>query len=214
MLKILVTLFAGASIVASGYLHGLWTERWGKGEEPIRLAASLAQLPRQIGEWEAEDLEHKPTSLDQELAGSLQRRYTHIPTGESVTVAILCGRPGPICIHTPDVCYGASGFDVGKPVKTAVPNLPAEFWMADAIRQRTGETTQLRIFWAWSHQGEWQAVNDPRTSFASHPALLKMYVIRELVQKGEKVENDPCLQFLQVFVPEAQHLLFSSTPSE
>lgn len=214
MLKIIATVAAAAAIVSSGYLHGLWTERWGKGEEPIRMAALMAQLPRQIGEWDGEDTPQGESVLDQLITGSIQRRYTHVPTGQSVTIALLCGRPGPICIHTPVACYGASGFNVGNPTSVSVPGEDAQFWTADAVRERTSETTRLRIFWGWSHAGKWEAVKDPRSHFASEPALVKLYVIRDLPLADDKLENDLCIQFMQSFLPEAKRVLFSSAGSE
>jgi len=214
MLKTVVTLAACAAIVVSGYVHGIWTERWGKGEEPTRLAARMAELPLQIGEWEGEDTAQKASTLDRELSGSIQRRYTHVPTGQSVTIALLCGRPGPICIHTPDVCYGASGYEVGKPAVIDAPAGDGKFWTADAVRTRSTETSRLRIFWAWSHDGRWAAVKDPRSAFAGEAALVKLYVLRDLTGANEKVEDDLCLRFLQAFIPEAQAGLFSSPPSE
>lgn len=214
MLKIIATCVAGMAILASGYVHGVWTERWTRGEEALELAAQLPELPLRIGDWEGEDTQQQASSIDRQLTGSLQRRYTHAATGQSVTVLLLCGRPGPICIHTPDVCYGASGYDVGKKVTSEIPGGAGKLWMADAVRNRTTETNRLRIFWGWSQTGEWQAVTDPRATFAGRPALIKMYVLRDLASENEKLDNDICLQFLQEFVPLAKSVLFSSADSE
>jgi hypothetical protein len=214
MLKLLATLAAGAAIVGSGFVHGLWTERWGRGEAPLRAAERMARIPMDFGDWEGTDLPQKASVLDRELAGSIQRRYRNTVTNQAVTVAILCGRPGPICIHTPDVCYDASGFEVGTRNQFKLPGSDDEFWQADATRTRPTETTRLRIFWAWNYGDGWQAAQDPRADFARQPALLKMYVIRDLTQAGEKVETDPCVQFLRAFVAEGQRGLFSSGASE
>ena len=40
-----------------------------------------------------------------ELEGWLARRYLHRRTGVVVHVLLLCGRPGPLSVHTPEVCY-------------------------------------------------------------------------------------------------------------
>ena len=36
-------------------------------------------------------------------------------TGKVVTLFLACGRAGPVCTHTPDVCYAGSGYEVEKP---------------------------------------------------------------------------------------------------
>jgi hypothetical protein len=216
MLKLIATLAASAAIVACGFVHGIWTERWGLGEAPAKLGERLREIPMKIGDWEGEDIPQKPTAYDRELSGSIQRKYTNIVTGQAVIIAVLCGRPGPICIHTPDVCYDASGYEVGTRNLVKLPGSDDEFWQADAVRNRTAsaDTTRLRIFWAWNYGQGWQAAQDPRAEFAAQPALVKLYVIRDMAQANEKVEGDACVQFLQAFVTDGQRDLFSDRRSE
>src|SRR5262249_27541265 len=145
-------------------------------------AARLAQVPEELGDWQGQALE--TVSQPAGVAGCLQRRYVHRTTGSTVTVFLVCGRPGPVAIHPPDACYRASGFQVGTPQKfqAAVDSLsaPAEFRVAQMLKTKASDQTQLRIFWSWSATGAWLVPEDPRLPFARYPALFKIYLIREL----------------------------------
>ena len=44
------------------------------------------------------------------IKGCVYRRYRNPRTGESVSVLLVCGRGGPISVHTPDVCYAGAGY--------------------------------------------------------------------------------------------------------
>src|SRR5437660_7598980 len=108
-------------IIAAGVVQGFWTDRWGVSEKVLRAAKSLEQVPAEFGDWTSETLTPRGQD-DQGLAGRLYRHYTNRKTGEVVKIALVCGRPGRAAIHTPDVCYGASGFKVGKRVEFDLKN--------------------------------------------------------------------------------------------
>src|SRR5260370_40723389 len=133
-----------------------------------------------IGGWDGKDLETRRTPADEGLAGILQRRYVNRKTGQAVTVLLVCGPFGPASIHTPDVCYGASGFTVGAKHRVEVEGAKGEFWTADAARQRVTEEGRVRLFWAWSAGSGWAAPDNPRRTFAGPPVLHKLYVLRHL----------------------------------
>ena len=86
----------------------------------------------------------------------------------------------------------------------------AEFRTALATRGGTTPSV-LRIFWSWNASKGWSAPENPRWSFASEPALCKLYVIRETWGKVVDPEADPCNEFLAVFLPELdRHRVFQS----
>ncbi len=195
------------AIIASGLVHGWWTDRWGIAEEPTAAAARLDQVPLTIGEWDGERLAATP--------GSIQRRYTHRTTGTAVTVYLVCGRPGPISIHTPDACYGAGGYEVEPPVNFTLPDdaapAPGTFPVARMTRRRATDQSRLRVFWSWSTAGAWSVPDNPRGAFAGQPVLYKMYLIRELPAVEEPpLEKDPCVELLRGLVPVLQRTLFAS----
>jgi hypothetical protein len=199
MLRYIPVVIASMAVIACGVVHGFWTDRWVTGAEPKEAGDNLAKLPPIIGDWDGQAIESKSSQGD-EVTGWLQRRYTNRKTGEAVTMAIVCGRPGPISSHTPDVCYGASGFTVGHPRRANVPGDKGEFWTADAIKGSATGETKLRIYWGWNDGSGWLAVDDARQTYPRSPVLHKLYVIRE-VSSSTKDENEPCLKFLQSMVP-------------
>src|SRR5690348_14337503 len=96
-------------VVACGVVHGFWTGRW-SGITNTDVAAHLAQVPLDVGDWQGHDLE-ADARLKDGMAAVLYRSYVHRQSRETVTVYLVCGRPGPVAVHTPDVCYAASGFE-------------------------------------------------------------------------------------------------------
>src|SRR5207248_10835164 len=98
-----------AVVLAAGLVHGLWSDRWGDNRDLEAAAARLRQVPRRVGEWQGHD---KAIEADRvaraEAVGYLHRTYAG-PGGQAVSVVLLCGRFGPLSVHTPDVCYGGGG---------------------------------------------------------------------------------------------------------
>src|SRR5436309_12454814 len=113
MLRILPAAVAVAVVVAAGLVHGFWTDRWSVGEAVAAAASSLDRVPRSVGDWQAEPLDGDQGSVPG-VAGQLYLRYVNRKTGDAISIALACGRPGPVCIHTPDICYPSSGHKVGK----------------------------------------------------------------------------------------------------
>jgi Protein of unknown function (DUF3485) len=198
------------AVVGAGVVHGYWTERWSVSEAAAAVPARLAQVPAALGEWDGEPVADATPPPD--VSGHLYRRYRHRRTGEVVTVALIGGRPGPVSIHTPDVCYGGNGYDVAQPVKHAAPaeaGAGAVFLTAQFVKTRAAEQTRLRIFWAWSANGTWGVPDNPRVAFARSPVLYKLYLIRELPAGKQPVQDDPCNELMRVLLPELQRLLFA-----
>jgi hypothetical protein len=210
---------AFAVLLGTGILHGLWTDRWSTGEEPGAWAARLADVPLTIGDWDAHGIDLEPQQLQvAEVAGSLARNYVNRRTGEVVSVIVVCGHPGPISVHTPDVCYPGSGHELlGAPAPIAVPaGGPDLFWMARFRKDESAEPSYLRVFWAWNASGHWQAATAPRLEFARSPTLYKLYVVRRIDGPDAPLDNDPAEALLARMLPELRRALFpesaSSTP--
>ncbi len=200
-----------AAVVACGVVHGFWTDRWQPATEPAEAAARLNDLPLSIGDWEGQVIDAKPSAAAGPVSGMIQRRYINRMTGDTVVIAVVCGRPGPVSIHTPDVCYGASGYNVGQRVRRSISGVNAEFFTADAVLTQAADEKQLRLYWGWSYGAGWMAVDDARQKFPRVPVLHKLYVIRELNGSGAKDgDNDPCQRFIQVLVPALDRALFST----
>ena len=213
-MRTLPILTALAVVIPCGVVHGLWTDRWVVSAEPGASAAKLSRLPLTVGEWEGEAVAVDAGGRGAAgVAGHLARRYRNRVTGGVVSVLLVCGRPGPVSVHTPDVCYGGAGYDLADPpTRFAAPPgsaaRPAEFWVADFHQVGSAVPARLRIFWAWSAAGAWQAPDNPRLAFARFPALYKLYVLREVTAAGERPEDDACAAFLRPLLSELDQCLF------
>jgi hypothetical protein len=212
MLRILVIVTAGGLVIGPALLQGLWTGRWSGSRELEAAAARLERVPLTVGDWQGEPAELDDREVKQaELAGHVTRRYQNRRTGSVVAVVVMCGRPGPVSVHTPDVCYRGAGYGLSGPPLRFAPDpggIPAEFWTVKFRRKKPVGGSRRRIFWAWNADGRWQAPDNPRLTFARFPALYKLYVIRELSGDDEPLEEDPCKDLMQQLLPELDKVLF------
>src|SRR5579885_2068669 len=122
MTRILPIVTAVVALIAGGVVHGLWTDRWVAKPDPADAAGRFDALPMTLGDWEGEALHASPREL-QGLSGYLARRYVNRDTGDAVTVALMAGRPRVVSIHTPDVCYAGSGYEVANPSRLSPPGV-------------------------------------------------------------------------------------------
>jgi hypothetical protein len=210
-------IYAGAAslaLLAAGLVHGFWTDRWTPSTATTEAAAVLKKIPMNLGphgEWQGEDLEVKPGQAAPGVTGCLQRRYRLHGAGASVVMALVNGRPGPVAIHTPEACYGGSGYLLSerKPFSVGPTH---RLWTSDAVRTKVTDETRVRLFWAWNGGEGWTASDDARLAFprSRYPVLHKLYVLRELAgaQDSPKPEDEPCVAFLQVLLPALDKALF------
>lgn len=201
-------LVGSAALVVCGIVHGYWTDRWATPVETTQAAQRLDDIPLQMGEWEGEELEVKPGEAGAGVARCIKRLYVHRKTGTTVSLFLVCGRPGPVSIHTPDVCYGASGFSINTRARYESES-GNSMWKTDATRTSATEEKRLRLYWGWSDGTAWTAADDPRTQFARRPVLHKLYVVRELSGWNEPNHGEPCEEFLQTLLPVLGRVLFA-----
>jgi hypothetical protein len=201
-------------IGASGYVHGVLTDRWGMPAKVSAAAARLQRVPAVLGDWQSIDLPMKPRELKvAEAAGALARRYTNRSTGAVVEVLILCGRPGPISVHEPTTCFIGAGFDLhhfDEDVPLSVSGVDAvQCRLGDFVKDSGGARSALRTFWTWSSDGRWQSPSNPRVTFAPSPYLYKMYLSRVASPTEEtRPGDDPVVDFMHDFIPALNESLF------
>jgi len=213
MFRVLPTIIAISLIAACGLLQRYWIGRV-SDEEVLREAASrLALIPSVAGDWDGHDLTMDSREFKQtEANGVLQRRYVHRRSGETVMMTLLCGRPGPICVHTPEVCFPGAGFEEqGVGSKYSVPGEnDAQFWVR-RFQKQAAVSEQWRILYSWTSNGNWQAADSPRLAFAGRPVLYKLYLMRRLSTAKEPLDADPTLNLLGALRPQLR-AAFSNDP--
>ncbi len=201
-------------IVGAGLLQGAWTNRWGLSPPLAALGSRFESVPMVIGDWKGTKFGLPPR--ERAMAGAaacLARRYHNPSRGVAITVLLLAGLPGDIATHTPDVCYPSAGYTLSSfapyEYNYGRDNCRAEFRTALAVREGPNPSV-LRIFWSWNAAKGWRAPQDARWSLASEPALCKLYVIRETAGPVVDPGSDGCNEFLSVFLPELDRLVFAA----
>jgi Protein of unknown function (DUF3485) len=192
-------------VVFSGFIQGSWTNRWGASGAVATAVSRLPDVPMSVGDWDAQSRELTQREITvADLGGYLFRRYVHRKTGAVVTVLLVCGRPGPISVHTPDVCYQGAGYEeISAPDLYSCPTEPGGQFMVRQFRKRNVATPgQLRILYAWSAGSTWAAPKYPRISFARESVLFKMYVIGESPKSNEPVAESPEGDLLRLLLPQ------------
>lgn len=210
MSAVLPKLMAFLAVIVAGLVPGLWSHRWVPSSTLSDAAARLSLVPLVVGDWEGRDLEINPRELRLTQAeGYLQRRYVHRHTGASVTVLLLCGRAGPVSVHTPEVCYAGAGYDeVGTVTRREAADLAGDRFWYRRFQKAGPIPTMLGVTYAWTATGPWEAPDNPRLSLARYPVLFKAYVVRALADPKEPSDADPTMDFLRALTPPLRAALF------
>jgi Protein of unknown function (DUF3485) len=209
MRRFLSWVLALTVVIGTGVVHGFWTDRWGVGEKIQRAVDSLDEVPRQLGDWEGTELKTTGREL-QDVPGQLSIQYVNRKTGDAIRLDLICGRAGPVSIHTPDVCYAASGFRVGKRIDYELKgeNITGSphFYTSDMSQQNTAaDANPKRLFWSWRTRQGWQVAENPRIQFAGQSVVYKFYLSRDL-SAPVPVGDDPCIRFLRLLLPELEKI--------
>jgi hypothetical protein len=177
-------------------------------------AARVAEVPMVVGAWHAQEETADPAAFERAGAKThWTRLYVHQRTKESVLVILMCGRPGKMAVHTPEVCYSGAGYELHSQVgacaiKSEGNEETAQFWTA-RFTKKTGTTSDLRLYWTWNAHGAWEASPSPRWQFRGAPFLYKLYVSRNLGdQPNLAPQTGATAMFLREFVPVLNHTLF------
>ncbi len=192
---------------ALGAVHGIFTDRWATSGQLQEAIEIIHRVPMQFGPWEGEDIPLDASDLARMgIKGCLLRRFRNHDSRETVSLLVVCGRGGPISVHTPDVCYTNAGYkELSNETRQEIQSndsRKASFIVARFGKPEGVVPTQLEIFWAWSRDGvEWLAPENPRMSLARSPALYKLYVVREFVPGTRSETADTARSFLWLALP-------------
>ena len=213
-MKSAAPILAAVLLLASGYVHGMWTGRWQATDSLESAAAAVQRLPQQFNDWEVVS-ETKVTAEEQtiaELAGSVSRQYRHARTGDVVTVLLMVGKPGPISVHSPTACYTGQGYQQDGAIRIHrcdVAQQGHQFQTAQFHSPNKSETLQPRVYWGWSAGDVWSCPESPRLAFVGQPALYKLYVAFETGGSVKAKTINPAERMLQDLIPVIKQSVFA-----
>ena len=201
--------------ILSGTIQGRMSNRWGKPADIQSAVLRLQQIPNAFGPWEMKrsDKIAEPVLRELDCAGYVLRTYVHRDTGASIQAVVLLGPPGPISVHSPDVCYSSRDYaTVQDHEQWSMKDGPREhvFW-TKTLEPVELSASLLRVYYAWTTGNQWSAPDDARFAFAGTRHLYKIQLagpIQDVSDAG--TDKDPGREFLTDFVPAAQPYLVPS----
>jgi hypothetical protein len=206
---ILACVVLGAALtIGSGLWHGRASNRWGIPTSVAPAAEKLAGIPSEFGGWRLT----RDESLDPKVVEILQcqahvnRVYQHQETGQTVNVALMLGPPGPISVHTPEVCYSGQGYEsegvrIAFSFAGAAADQKEEFWSV-RMKSREEEGASQQVYYAWSAGNHWSKPESPRWTFRSQPYLYKVQIAGIVPDETEGGPAQTPAQGLEDFVRE------------
>jgi hypothetical protein len=216
MTRLLPALIALGVILTSGVVDGVYNGRWARSDALDEAAARLRTIPASFGDWDStESPLTEATVARAGFAGYLSRRYRNRLTRQEVSVLLACGRPGPISVHPPEVCFGGAGYQIQgakgtETLECGPGSRPAQCFTA-IFGKAAAVPDRMRLHWSYAAAGDWQAATAPRLTFGWQPVLFKMYVGQNLSPTGNDPANDPCVAFIKEFVPLVGQSLFPAS---
>jgi Protein of unknown function (DUF3485) len=204
-MKKLPIIVAFALVAGSGLVHAVWKGGWRQSEELHAAVARVELVPLEIGGWRGKDLPVDPVEFAQAGAEAYWMR-NYVNQDRSVTVLLMCGRPGRMSVHTPEFCYQGLGYQMVDAAKSIAVTPGANFWTARFAKQ-LGATRDLHLWWAWNAGEGWKAPTSPRWDFRGVAYLYKLYLVHD-TNRGPTGENEPALELLEQLLPELDRTLF------
>jgi len=219
MSRYFILLIAAGVLLVDGYLCGRCNGRWHEAAELTQAAKVRERLPLTCGtrdEWQGKDLEPLDARTFQIAGfnGYLMRQYQNQRTRAVVSVFVAWGRPGPLSVHTPEVCYGGVGYALEatkrwSPRVDAGDRISGDFWTSTFSKNDSGAPKRLKLIWSLNKHGVWLAPDHPRWTLADAPVVFKVYVSQEYFQRGNATDRAPEApeDFLRAFLPQLNQAL-------
>ncbi len=219
--RVVPGLVALSIVIATAILTGQWANRWKTSNELDVAVARLDRVPLVIGDWagRAEPIDPRAMAAE-ELDGFLVRRYENGRIGRKFGVLLACGRPGPVAVHTPDVCYPGAGYEIAQTqpqrsvLRLGTGHADAEFLWARFRRDGSITRDGLCVQWSWNATNKWSAPNNPLFAFAGQRFLYKLYVISEMTGEDEPADVGVETDFLRQLLPELEKVLFPASGAD
>ncbi|WP_020470504.1 hypothetical protein [Zavarzinella formosa] len=196
--------FLGAIVLLAvgGVVHGKWTHRWSETTLAQGGEDLLSKVTEPVGDWKPGAFFHINANDVPKKTQTMSRQFAHQRTNRTLVVSLTSGVPGIVAAHTPDVCYLGSGYKLKSAVTKENIPLPdgrsVAFYVADFQKTTATVSETVRVRWAWSADGQWEAPDYPRLFFARRqlqlPVLYKLYVVN-VVDETDLTKTDPYRTF-------------------
>lgn len=221
-----IVLAIGLTLV-SGLIHGRMSNRWGPSQDLLAVGRKLEDFKQDGGSenlrknWTLESSQKLSDDVVKVLqcVGHCAQTYKNQGTGQSVTVTLLVGPPGPLLVHPPEVCYGGAGYKQVKERRrlTVQDSEGSEHQFWTVVLQASDVTKgPLQVNYAWSTGGRWLAPaggrrwavwRHPRVTLSRYPYLYKIQVASPVSSDTDTDTENPCRAFLRDFVPVVKRYL-------
>lgn len=210
----------------TGYLQGNMTNRFGLPEDMNEAAHKLENLRKILeskeysfgerGKWRMSGTSKMSVLVVEtlECREYINASFTNseVP-GLQINGFIILGPPGPVAVHTPEICYSSKDYDITDERERVkiFPKGPQddEFWGL-TLRSKQVDADILRVYYAWANYGPWTAPDIPRITYGGGSKLFKMQLAVKLPPDAKLEQGDACQDFLQAFLPVVNGQLFDS----
>lgn len=197
--------------LASGFMQGSLSNRWGISNLQRQAGERLESFPANFADWETKKTEKLGSDALNQLVpyGYFQRDYVNRKSGAAINVLVLLGSSGPISVHTPEVCYASRDHQqLGERIKLPIPgrNGGDSIWKT-TFRLSGVDAQVLNIYYGWSAGDAWIAAEKPRFSFSTRKFLYKVQITNRAAENrsaNNDPANDPAVQFMADFIPALQ----------
>jgi len=212
-----VAIFLLVSTIATGLVQGRLTNRWGLRPDTQQAAERLnSPLPATAGNWKVikEDRFSREVVETLHCPAHICRAYQHQQTGDIVRIAVIVGPPGPVSVHTPEVCYSSQDYSItGARVKTTVEASSGQKHVLWELQLKPNDLhgAPLRVFYGWTTGSAWEAPEHPRFGYGGLPHLYKLQMSVTAQPASQATKFDPAKDFLFHFLAELQPLLVNAS---
>ncbi|HEX5103460.1 MAG TPA: exosortase-associated EpsI family protein [Pirellulaceae bacterium] len=204
------------STVAAGWVQRSMSHAWGNPRDRDAAAARLStSLPEQIGDWRFDHAVPFPEDVLDVLGKPthISHVYENMRTGDFVTVAVIVGHPGPVAVHTPEICYSSRDYKfpsarTRQEIKAADGRAHA-LWTLGLDPKEAGDLP-LKVMYAWSTGTTWEAAERPRYSYGGLSHLYKLQLAVGVTPQSSEAGFDPAGDFLTNFLAVLQGKLVES----
>ncbi len=179
-------------VIGGAVVHGAITQRWSVFTPDAARTARMHALMVAVPNCDVSEVESDVPLKERSIATS--RRYQPQDESDMALVSIISGVPGAVSTHTPDVCYQASGYRLLHGIQRETITLSdggtATFFVSDFEKKKEASVERLRIRWAWTTGGAWEAPDYARFHYMKAGELYKLYVATPLPEADGKVAAD------------------------